>query len=104
MSNLSQPPDDENPELISTDELTLDDWEDLKLILGILKPFRSWTLLLQGTGTERIQSNGYIARVLPAIDELLAHLEESKECYSDPTLYSVHISSSINRAWVILDK
>ena len=104
MSNLSQPPDDENPELISTDELTLDDWEDLKLILGILKPFRSWTLLLQGTGTERTQSNGYIARVLPAIDELLAHLEESKERYSDSTLYSLHLSSSINRAWAILDK
>jgi len=96
MSNLSQPSDHENPELISTDELTLNDWEDLNLILGILKPFRSSTLLLQGTGTEPTQLNGYIARVLPAIDKLLAHLEESKEHYSDPTLYSVHLSSSIN--------
>ena len=62
--------DAENPELISTDELTLDDWEDLKLILGILEAFRRWTLLLQGIGTERVQANGYIAHVLPAIDEL----------------------------------
>jgi len=104
MNNLSQPPADENPEHISTDELTLNDWEDLKLILRILKLFGSWTLLLQGTGTERTQSNGYIARVLPAIDELLAHLEESKEHYCYPTLYSVHLSSSIKRAWAILDK
>ena len=104
MSNLSQPPDDENPELISTDELTHHDWEDFKLILRILKPFRSWTLLLQGTGTERTQSNCYIAQVLPAIDKLLAHLEGSKERYSDPTLYSVHLSSFINQAWAILDK
>jgi len=95
ISNLYQPPDNENPKLISTDELTLDDSEDLKLILGILKPFRSWILLLQGTGRERRQSNGYIARVLPAIDKLLAHLEESKERYSDTTLYCVHLSSFI---------
>ena len=96
--------DAENPELISTDELTLDDWEDLKLILGILEPFRRWTLLLQGIGTERAQANGYIARVLPAIDELLSHLEDCKKQYSDPQCYSIHLTSSINRAWAILDK
>ena len=60
--------DAENPELISTDELTLDDWEDLKLILGILELFRRWTLLLQEIENERVQANGYIADVLPAID------------------------------------
>ena len=32
--------DAKNRELISTDELTLDDWKDLKLILGILELFR----------------------------------------------------------------
>lgn len=95
--------DAENPELISIDELTLDDWEDLKLILRILEPFRGWTLLLQGTGTERIQANCYIARVLPAIDELLSHLEDCKNQYSDSARYSTHLSSSINRAWAILD-
>lgn len=96
--------DAENPELISTDELTLDDWENLKLILGILEPFRRWTLLLQGIGTERAQANGYIAHVLPAIDELLSHLEDCKKRYSDPQRYSIHLTSSINRAWAILDK
>ena len=96
--------DAENPEFISTDELTLDDWEDLKLILRILEPFRCWTLLLQGIGTERAQANGYIARVLPAIDELLSHLEDCKKQYSDPNRHSIHLTSSINRAWAILDK
>ena len=81
--------DAENQELISTDELTLDDWEDLKLILGILEPFRSWTLLLQGIGTERVQANGYITGVLPAIDELISYLENCKSRYSDPNLYSI---------------
>ena len=96
--------DAENPELISTDELTLDDWEDVKLILGILEPFRRWTLLLQGIGIERIQANVYIAHVQPAIDELLSHLEDCKNRYSDPNRYSIHLISSINGAWAILDK
>ena len=96
--------DAENPEVISIDELTLDDWEDLKLILGILEPFRHWTLLLQGIGTELVQANGYIACVLPAIDEILSHREDCKNRYSDPNRYGIHLTSSINRAWVILDK
>lgn len=55
--NVRELPDHENPELISTDGLTLDVWEDLKLIMCILELFRRWTLLLQGTRTGRTQAN-----------------------------------------------
>jgi len=91
-------------EQITLDELSLDDWVDLTAILFILKPFRTLTLDLQGASTRKDQSNGYLARVLPAMDELLAHLESAKITYSDTSIYSIHLLTSINHAWSILDK
>jgi len=40
-----------SPELVTLDELTSEDWQDLAIILQILKPFRRLTLELQGTGS-----------------------------------------------------
>jgi len=97
-------PDLLDPELITSDELTRDDWDDLATILQILLPFRRLTLQLQGTGTETNHANGYLARVLPAMDDLLAHLEDAKQTYSDTTIHSTHLLTSINHAWAILDK
>ena len=94
----------DNPDLITSDELTRDDWDDLATILQILKPFLRLTLHLQGTGTQKNHSNGYLARVLPAMDDLLAHLEEAKQTYSDTSIHSSHLLTSINHAWAILDK
>lgn len=96
--------DEDNPDLITGDELTRDDWDDLKTIFQILKPFRRLTLQLQGTGTQRNHANGYPAPVLPAIDDLLAHLEDAKQVYSDTSIYSSHLLTSINHAWAILDR
>ena len=93
-----------DPDLITSDELTRDDWDDLATILQILKPFRRLTLQLQGTGTKTDHANGYLARVLPAMDDLLAHLEDAKHTYSDTTVHSTHLLTSINHAWGILDK
>ena len=89
---------------ITFDELTLDDWVDLSAILFILKPFRVLTLQLQGTGSGRNHANGYLARVLPAMVDFLAHLENAKVLYADVSIYSVHLLTSINHAWSILDK
>ena len=97
-------PDLLDPELITSDELTRDDWDDLATILQILLLFRRLTLQLQGTGTETNHANGYLARVLPAMDDLLAHLEDAKQTYSDTTIHSSHLLTSINHAWAILDK
>jgi len=96
--------DQDNPDLVTGDELTRDDWDDLKTIFQILKPFRHWTLQLQGTGTQRNHANGYLARVLPTIDHLLAHLEDAKQAYSDSSINSSHLLTSINNAWAILDR
>ena len=40
-----------DPDPITSDELTRDDWDDLATILEILKPFQHLTLQLQGSGT-----------------------------------------------------
>ena len=93
-----------DPDLITSDELTRHDWDDLATILQILKAFRRLTLQLQGTGTKTDHANGYLARVLPAIDDLLAHLEDAKHIYSDTTVHSTHLLTSINHAWGIVDK
>lgn len=94
----------DNPDLVTSDELSRDDWDDLATILQILKLFRRLTLQLQGTGTQKNHSNGYLARVLPVMDDLLAHLEDAKQTYSDTSIHSSHLLTSINHAWVILDK
>jgi len=38
------------------------------------------------------------------MDDLLAHLEDAKQTYSDTTVHSTHLLTSINHAWGILDK
>ena len=93
-----------SPELVTLDELTSEDWQDLAIILQILKPFRRLTLELQGTGSLRNHANGYLARILPGMDDLLASLEEARPKYADSSVYSIHILTSINHAWSILDK
>ena len=102
--NNSRLSDCSSLEQITLDELSLDDWVDLTAILFILKPFRTLTLELQGAGTTKSHSNGYLARVLPAMDELLVHLESAKITYSDTSIYSVHLLTTINHAWSVLDK
>jgi hypothetical protein len=43
--------DKSDPEHIQLDELSLNDWDDLKIIYEILGPFRYWTLQLEGSST-----------------------------------------------------
>jgi len=100
----SRPTDYPFLEQITLDALSLDDWVDLKALLFILKPFRALTLELQGMGSKKDHSNGYLARVLPAMDELLAHLESAKITYSDTSIYSIYLLTSINHGWSVLDK
>jgi len=102
--NETENDNEQDPEYVSTDELTIDDWEDLKVISIILTLFKRVSLYLQGMSSNRNWANGYLSQVLPAMDELLSHLEDAKIRYSDPTIYSTHIATSINHAWDILDK
>jgi len=93
-----------DPELIVTDELSEDDWEDLKVIQDIPSPFKVWSLQLQGLSSQKIRPNGFGADVIPAMDELLSYLEEAKHNCSDESVYSYHIISSIHIAWSVLNK
>jgi len=95
----------DNPflEQITLDELSLDDCIDLMVILYILKPFRMLTLMLQEMGSKKDHSNSYLARVLPAMDELLAHLKSAKITYLNTSIYSLYLLTSINNGWSVLD-
>ncbi|RPA93065.1 hypothetical protein L873DRAFT_112514 [Choiromyces venosus 120613-1] len=38
------------------------------------------------------------------MDNLLTHLENAKFLYSDTSIYSIHLLTSIDHAWSVLDK
>jgi hypothetical protein len=90
--------DDQNSESITQDELTLDDWEDLKIISSILQPFKAWSLRLQSKNTNKKRANGSSAKVIPALDELVANIEEAKIQYSDLEVNTLQIITSIQLA------
>jgi len=70
-----------DPGLIVTDEFSEDDWEDLNVIHDILSPFTVWLLQLQGLSSQIKCSKGLVADVIPAMDELLSHLEQARINY-----------------------
>lgn len=88
-----------NPRALCLDELSRDDWEELRCILNILEPFKAWSLRLQGKC-----KNGALFDIFPAMDELLSHLEEAKVLYGNPNMHGDHLRGSINCAWAKLDK
>ena len=63
---------------IDNNELTVDDWEELREMKDILEPFRKWSLILQGKPKNRC-----LFDIFPAIDELLLHLENSITWFTD---------------------
>jgi len=82
------------------DELSLDEWDELQAIMEILEPFKAWTLKLQGKCT-----NGAIYDIFPAMDDLLSSLENAKSQYSlSVEMHSEHLQTSIDIAWVVLNK
>lgn len=92
-----------SPELVILDELTTMDWQDLVIILEILILVQRLTLELQGTGSLQNHANGYLAHVLPGMDDLHASLQEAKHQYADSSVYSIPIHTSINHSLAILD-
>jgi hypothetical protein len=93
--NLNGERDRHNPDALSHDELFPEDWEFLLCVKQILAPFKEWTLRLQVR-----YSNGCIADILPAMDELLAHLEGLKVQFRG----DAHLAIMINNGWSIMDK
>jgi len=93
-----------DPKPIVTDAISEDDWEDLEVIHDILSPFKVWSLQLQGLSSQKNSPNRFVANAIPPMDERLSNLEEAKHNYSDESVYSSHIISSISSAWSNLDK
>jgi hypothetical protein len=77
------------------DELLPQDWTFLLCVKDILAPFKEWTLCLQVR-----YCNGCVADILPAMDELLAHLEDLKVQFAEEP----HLLTMINNGWTIMDK
>jgi len=92
---------DSLPNALKHDELSPEDWAILTDIMQFLQPFRKWQLMLQG-----YQTQGALYDVLPAMDELMLHMEDRKTAYTALQSDEVtrHMSTSINNAWVLLDK
>lgn len=88
-----------NPHALMLDELTRDDWDELRSTMNILELFKAWSLKLQGKC-----KNGSLYEVFPAMDELLSHLESAKGLHAHPIHHSDHLRGSINNAWAKLDK
>ena len=88
---------DENT--LKLDELTPEDWDELRSIMNILKPFKDWSVKLQGKC-----KNGSLYEIFPAMDMLLSHLEWAKTDYTIPGLHSEHLQGSINTAWAKLNQ
>jgi hypothetical protein len=82
-------------EALIHDELLPEDWDFLLCVKEILAPFKEWTLKLQVR-----YSNGCVADILPAMDELLYHLELRRvEFRNQP-----HLLTMVNQGWAIMDK
>jgi len=85
----------EDPSVLVNDELLPDDWDYMKCIKEILAPFKEWSQWLQSR-----YSNGCVRDILPAMDELLSHLEDMKVQFCrDPPLVRM-----IELGWNIVDK
>jgi len=61
-------------------------------------------LQLEGSSTAAHQPNRYIADVLPAMDELLQHLECFRVRYQHGSNTSQNFVISLSNAWQELDK
>ena len=83
------------------DKLSVADWDILRGIMDILKPFHHWQLKLQ-----QKEHLGQLHDIFPAMDELLGQLEESKQLYESISRShdTLHIRTSINAAWLVLNK
>ena len=88
---------DHTEHALKHDELTPADWDELRIVMDILEPFRRWTKLLQVK-----HANELIPDILPAIDELLSHLEQANA--QNATMVGSHLVTMINKGWPILDK
>lgn len=80
-----------------------EEWDILRDIMdtGILQPFRKLQLMVQG-----YQHYKQLHDILPAMDELLIHLEDFRQGFeiSERRNATKHIRTSLNTAWSLLNR
>jgi hypothetical protein len=85
--------------MITHDELSPDEWEELRTLLEILQPFKKWTLILQQRNTPAM-----LANVVPAYDELLSHGGDQQVYQSSLEHPTPRLVAAITGAWTKLNK
>ena len=93
--------DNTQPHALLHDELNSQDWDILRDIMDILQHFRKWQLMHQGR-----QHYGQLHDILPAMDELLTHLEDTRQGFdtSERRNATKHIRTALDTAWSLLNK
>lgn len=79
------------------DELSPDDWYELKQLLHLLKPMKEASTDIQAKGVE-----GALWHNLTALDYLMTHLERERQLYEHQD--TSHFKACINLGWKKLDK
>ena len=87
------------PEL-ALDKLTERDWEDLKEVFELLKPFKMVTMI----GQEKNSLYGSIGSILWGMDLLLSVLEEARRKSAEVRTPDVPFQAALDHAWSILNK
>jgi hypothetical protein len=89
----------ENEQELGDDNLTREDWEELREIAAFLQPFKELTMLLQSHATRA--QHGSVWETLPTLELLLSHVELCKERANKQ---EVSLAVSINNCWQVLRK
>jgi hypothetical protein len=85
---------------LEEDVLSEQDWQELEIIVEVLRPFAAITIHLEGRAEDG--HHGSVWEVLPAIESLIEHLDNMKQKYTQSS--HTEISTSINLAWSKLDE
>ena len=88
-------------EILDKDILTSQDWEEVKIITEILKPFYDLTMRLQGNAKDG--TKGSLWEVLVSFEIILNHLEAARKKYLKIKTYR-YLPTCINAAWAKAEK
>jgi hypothetical protein len=92
----------DQPDMLTLDQLSEDDWEQIKHLFDLLKLFLELTSRMEGRGKNG--DRGAVWETLPAMDLMLEHLEITKTQYANLDATHLFVKASVNNAWDKLDK
>jgi hAT family C-terminal dimerisation region len=84
---------------LSKDQLSREDWDDIKEEAAALRPFKVLTVELQSRATSG--NHGSVWETLPALELLLEHMESMKQRLTGS---DTRLAQSVNSCWNVLTK